>query len=179
MTFLVGICAALVALGISKVWLVDFEFQSHPGELPRPICMVAHELNSGRTVRWWEDDLQQAAGPPYGTDASSLLVAFYASAEIGCHLALGWPVPINVLDLYVEFRNHTNGLSTPCGAGLLGALIYFGLPAMGAEEKESMRALAMRGGPWTADERAALLAYCESDVIAMKELLPHMVPSLD
>ena len=31
----------------------------------------------------------------------------YASAELGCHLALGWPLPDNVLDLYVEFRNLT------------------------------------------------------------------------
>jgi hypothetical protein len=174
-----GICAVLVALGISKVWLVDFEFQSQPGKLPHPICMVAHELSAETTVRWWEDDLRQAAGPPYGTDPQSVLVAYYASAEVGCHLSLGWPLPTNVLDLYVEFRNHTNGLSTPCGAGLLGALTYYGLPAMGAEEKESMRALAMRGGPWTAGERAALLAYCESDVIALKKLLPQMAPNLD
>ena len=37
-------------------------------------------------------------------------VAYYASAEIGCHLALGWPVPQRVLDLFTEFRNHTNGV---------------------------------------------------------------------
>ena len=104
---------------------------------------------------------------------------YYGSAELGCHLALGWPLPANVLDLFTEFRTRTNGLWTPNGASLLGALAYFGLPAIGSEQKEAMRALALRGGPWTAEERAALLAYCETDVIALAQLLPHMMEGLD
>ena len=34
---------------------------------------------------------------------------------------------MNVLDLFVEFRNLTNGLEKPCGNSLLGALAWFGL----------------------------------------------------
>jgi hypothetical protein len=107
------------------------------------------------------------------------MVAYYGSAEVACHLALGWPVPSKILDLYTEFRTLTNGLATPNGAGLLGALAYFDLPAIGADEKERMRALAMRGGPWTPEERVALLKYCESDVVALEELLSRMAPMLD
>ncbi len=92
---------------------------------------------------------------------------------------LGWPLPARVLDLYVEFRNRANGLSPPNGFGLLGALTYHGLDAMDAAEKKTMRELASRGGPWTSDEREALLAYCESDVLALAKLLPAMVPELD
>jgi hypothetical protein len=106
-------------------------------------------------------------------------VAYYASAELGCHLALGWPLPDRVLNLYAEFRNAANGLSPPNGFGLLGALIWHGLDAMDAAEKASMRELVIRGGPWTADEREALLAYCESDVMALVKLLPAMLPELD
>ena len=43
----------------------------------------------------------------------------------------------------------------------------------------AMRDLAMRGGPYTAEERAALLAYCESDVIALERLLPALLPHID
>jgi DNA polymerase I len=179
MSFVATILAPFAAVGIRRVWFVDFEFRSLPGERPDPICMVAHELGTETTIRWWQDDLRRAKDPPYGTDPGSVMVPYYAPAEIGCHLALGWPVPSNVLDLYPEFRTLTNGLATPCGAGLLGALAYFGLPAIGAEEKESMRALAMRGGPWTAEERVTLLEYCESDVVALAELLPRMAPALD
>src|SRR5208337_2448133 len=109
----------------------------------------------------------------------ALFVAYYASAELGCYLALGWPFPANVLDLYAEFRNLTNGLPTPCGSGLLGALAYFGLSSVEAVEKREMRELAMRGGPYTRAEQTALLAYCETDVDALARLYPKMLPAID
>jgi hypothetical protein len=127
----------------------------------------------------WEDELRSRRTPPYPIDPDSLFVAFLASAELGCHLALGWPLPARVLDLYVEFRNRANGLSPPTGFGLLGALTYHGLDAMDGAEKKSMQELAIRGGPWTSAEREALLAYCESDVLALANLLPVMLPAID
>jgi hypothetical protein len=53
-------------------------------------------------------------------------------------------------------------------------LIYFGIPTIDPENKESMRALALRGGPYTADERDELIAYCESDVDALQKLYEVM-----
>ena len=149
-------------LPFKEVWLVDFEFGAPPGDIQEPVCLVAWELNSGRKMRLWRDEF--GATPPYSTGPDALFVAYYASAEIGCHLALGWPVPERVLDLYVEFRNHTNGLPTISGAGLLGALAQYGLDGIGAGEKDEMRDLVLRGGPWTETERADILTYCESDV---------------
>jgi DNA polymerase I len=92
---------------------------------------------------------------------------------------LGWPMPERILDLFCEFRARTNGLDTPAGNGLLGALAYFGLDAIGATEKDDMRQLALRGGPWSEAERIALLNYCESDVVAVERLLPAMLPGID
>src|SRR5271165_2018237 len=162
-----------------EIWATDFEFHAPPGHNPEPICMVARELRSGRTLRLWQHELEALPRAPFDTGPDSLLVAFYASAEIGCFLALGWPVPENILDFYVEFRNLTNGLPLPCGAGLLGALAHFGLGGLEAAEKADMRSLAMRGGPYTADEQADLLAYCEGDVNALARLYPHMLPHID
>ena len=34
-----------------QTWAVDFEFTAPPGERPTPICMVARELVSGKTIR--------------------------------------------------------------------------------------------------------------------------------
>src|SRR5262249_15368247 len=48
-----------------------------------------------------------------------------------------------------------------------------------AVTKEDMRQLAIRGGPYTATERAALLTYCQSDVEALARLLVAMLPQLD
>jgi hypothetical protein len=160
-----------------EVVVVDFEFAATPGDRPRPVCLVAHELHSGRRFRIWQDQFGPA--PPYATGPDVLFVAYYASAELGCYRVLGWPMPERILDLFTEFRARTNGLDPPAGNGLLGALAYFGLDSMGATEKADMRALVLRGGPWTADERAAILDYCESDVMALERLLPAMLPGID
>jgi hypothetical protein len=42
-----------------------------------------------------------------------------------------------------------------------------------------MRDLVLRGGPWSEDEKAAILDYCESDVSALARLLPVMLPHID
>jgi DNA polymerase I len=162
---------------LNEIWAVDFEFGSEPGENPEPVCLVAWELRSGRKVRLWRDEFGRA--PPYPTGPDSLFVAFYSSAEIGCHLALGWPAPERVLDLFTEFRNRTNGVPTQNGSGLLGALAYYSLDGMGAVEKDEMRDLVLRGGPWTDAEREAILNYCASDVAALARLLPAMLPQID
>lgn len=166
-------------LDFREVVCVDFEFSGPPGEQQRPICVVAHELVSGKRLRIWEDDLRQLKTAPYPTDPDCLFVAYYASAEIGCHLVLGWEPPERVLDLYTEFRSITNGKTLPSGSGLIGALTFFGLDAMGSLEKEANRKLALRGGPRTPTEMAALLDYCEKDVEALVKLLPRMVPRLN
>jgi DNA polymerase I len=160
-----------------ETWAADFEFVAPPGERPTPICMVARELRSGRIIRLWQDQFGPA--PPFSIGPETLFVAYYASAEFGCFRALGWPKPANILDLFTEFRDRTNGLTTPAGAGLVGALTYFGLDTIGAQEKEEMRALALRDGPFTESEREALLAYCESDVSALQRLLSAMLPRID
>ena len=65
------------------------------------------------------------------------------------------------------------------GAGLLGALAHYGLDSIGTVEKDEMRDLILRGGPWTDAERQAILDYCESDVVALARLLPAMLPEID
>jgi hypothetical protein len=88
-------------------------------------------------------------------------------------------MPERVLDLHAEFRVATNGLDPYCGNGLVGMLAWYGLDVMEGAEKESMRRLAMRGGPWSEYERQALLAYNERGVIALAKLLRAMLPELD
>jgi hypothetical protein len=162
-----------------EIWLCDFEFWAPTGERPKPLCLVAREFRTGRTLRLWRDELQTLDKPPMDTGPSALFAAYFASAELGCFLALDWPAPARILDLYVEFRCLTSGLTVPCGNGLLGALSWFGLDGLAAIEKDSMRELAQRGELYTADERRALLAYCETDVDALARLLPAMLSKID
>lgn len=160
-----------------EVWAMDFEYRGQAGERPSPVCLVGRELKSGRLVRQWLDGVISPTSPiPTGPDI--LAVAYYASAEIGCFLALGWPLPASVLDLYAEYRCERSGLPTPHGRGLLGALASHGLPAIDAAEKDAMRTLILRGDH-TAEEQVTIMDYCQTDVDALARLLPAMLPRID
>ena len=164
------------------VFLIDFEFRpenGREGNTPEPVCLVVKDFLSGVTSRYWKDDIYSRNSAPFSVGREALCVAYFASAEMDCFLNLGWQLPENVLDLYVEFRCLTNGTTPPNGAGLLGALLYFGLPTISAQHKDAMRDLTLRGGPWSEQEQLDLLAYCETDVIALELLLPAMLPNLD
>ena len=166
------------ALPFDQIWLVDFEFGALDGDVQRPVCMVAQEHLTGQEIRMWEDELAELRSAPFDTGPRSVLVAYYASAELGCFETLRWPRPANIIDLFAEFRVETNGLKLPAGRGLLGALAHFGLGGMSAGEKESMRELIMGGGPWSEAEKAAILAYCAEDVRALGPLLDALAPRI-
>jgi hypothetical protein len=160
-----------------EIVLADFEFESGQGDRPVPVCLVAHEVRSGRQFRIFQDQL--GAVPPHANGTDVLFVAYYASAELGCYRALGWPMPPRILDLFTEFRDRTNGLPTPAGAGLLGALTYFGIDGMAAtEKKEIQEAIGNRSwrGRYTPAE---ILDYCAQDVAALAQLLLAMLPQID
>lgn len=164
------------------IYLMDFEF--HPahgreGNPPEPVCMVVREWPSGRTERYWRSDLQQMSVAPFPTGEKALCAAYYASAEMDCFYVLGWARPTNLLDLFAEFRCLTNGLSPANGSGLLGALLYYGLPSVGGEQKDAMRDLVLRGGPWSSEEQQLILDYCETDVVALDQLLAAMEHEID
>jgi DNA polymerase-1 len=163
-------------LPFSELWAVDFEYGAPPGGRPVPVCMVARELRSGRLLRLWHDELP--ASPPFPIGPGSLFIAYAAQAELSCFLQLDWPMPARILDLYVEFSAATNGWKRPHGRTLLAALSWYGIPAITSEEKTSMRDLVLRGGPWSATERAAILDYCQTDVDVLGPLLERMLPAI-
>ena len=84
------------------VYVIDFEF--HPadgveGNKPDPVCLVALNYLTGQARRYWRDELRQLPVAPFPCGDDALTVAYYASAEMDCFLALGWPLPVNLLDL--------------------------------------------------------------------------------
>jgi DNA polymerase-1 len=167
-----------------EIVVVDFEFTALPGERPIPVCMVAHEMRSGRRFRIWQD--QFGPTPPFATGADVLLVAYYASAELGNYRVCGWLASPRILDLFTEFRCLTNMATkadqerrTPSGAGLLGALLYFGFDPMDASKKKELQQ-AIGNGTWQGRfTPTEILDYCERDVVALERLLPVMLPRID
>jgi DNA polymerase-1 len=162
-----------------RIWCVDFEFQSGGGERPRPVCMVAREIVTGQVIRLWQDELRRLTRAPFDTGPDIVVVAYMASAEIGCFLELGWNPPEKILDLFVEHRVETNGRYLPMGNGMLGALAVRGQPHIDVDHKETMRSLILDRTTWNDAEREAILDYCESDVDGLVVLLESMAASID
>jgi DNA polymerase-1 len=160
-----------------EIVFADCEFEARPGERPKTICWVAHELGSGRRFRLMRDQL--GPRPPWATGSDVMFCAYYASAELGNYIQLGWPMPERVLDLYVEFRNLTNGLPTPSGASLFGACIYFGIDPGNATEKHELQE-ALGNGTWIGRyPPSVVLAYCEADVDRLEHLFHVMRSRID
>lgn len=170
----------LLALSrFTEAWATDFEFHPDPDGRPTPVCLVARELHSGREIRLWQDSLRSLPEPPYNIGRDAVFIAYGAQAELSCHLALQWPMPVHVVDMYAEFRWLTNGRPPPCGNGLLGMLAYLGLPSIADVEKQKMRELVLRGGPWSPEEQDQILRYCASDVDALARAMPYMEQHID
>ena len=161
---------------LDKRWVVDYEFLAD-GNPPRPICYVAQNVDTGEIIRHWITGKE--ASPEYPTDNDTLFVAYFASAELGCHISLNFPRPANVLDLYAEFRCTTNGLILPSGRGLVGAMNYYRLPGADAEYKDMMRERIMQGPPYNEEEQVHILDYCQKDVELTAKLFKHMEGSID
>lgn len=113
--------------------------------------------------------------PPFDIGEDTLLLAYFASAEMQCFRTLDWPMPANLVDLYAEFRCETNGASTPYGKGLVGALAQYGLAGHIPEDKDEMRQLILDGGPWADQDKLAIMDYCQRDVDALGPLLAAML----
>ena len=150
---------------------VDFEFSSPSGHRPIVRCLAAREQRSGRRFLISHDELMRMKTPPFDIGPQTVVVGYFLSAEMSCFQQLGWPRPVNLLDLFVEFRNQLNGHTLPLGYGLQGCLNYFGEPAI--DEKEHWREVAIRG-PETDAEWRGLMNYCMQDVDACVRLLPKV-----
>ena len=162
------------ALPFREIWCVDFEYQAAPGERPAPLCVCALELRSGRELRLWRPELCALKRAPFDTGPDAVLVAYAAAAEMSCFLELGWPLPVNVIDLFAEHRVATNGVTLATGNGLLGALAIRGLAHIDAGQKEDMHRLILDQTTWSVEEQKAILDYCWTDVAALVALLPTM-----
>ena len=144
-------------------------------EISSVYCMVAREVFSGQLVRLWLSSTAGISCPiPLGKDV--LYVAYFSTSELKSHLSLGWSLPANVLDLFVEFRCLTNGLPLPAGANLLGAMVYFGLSGIAYTENNARTSNTWRS---ICSERRELTDYCQSDVDATTALLPYLMDKLN
>jgi hypothetical protein len=159
------------------VWTVDFEFCRHPTLQPDVVCLAARELHSGTKLALWRDEIGPV--PPYdiGDDA---IVVFYSGqeAELACHLALGWRLPENCIDLIAEYRMAINGLEYAKPAmSLLEACAACGVTTYISQgDKDRVRQRIIAGWPFSDAERAEILGMCQYDVQEEEALLLKLPP---
>jgi len=164
-----------------EIWIVDSEYVSNPGERPQPVCVAAHELKSGVVKSVWleGEEAGDVKSPPYPTSKDALFICFYAPAEMSVHQALGWQMPVNLVDLFAEHRVLTNGLPG-VGNSLLAACEYRGIPSVpSSDHKERMRALILAGGPYSEEDQRSIMSYCVEDVHLTANLFLKMEPLID
>ena len=174
--------AALKEFGVRDIVAIDTEYVSRRGELVRPVCLVAKSLLGEGAQNWrvfFGGNARQYLCP-LPLDPETLYVSFAAPAEWSCFLALGWELPPTIIDLYAEEVLLCNTKKDERGKrlnpSLLSTMAKYKLDAISHAEKESMRDLILSEGPWSAEEEARILDYCEEDVIAVEKLFPVMLP---
>jgi hypothetical protein len=177
-------------LPFPEIWAIDAEFYpgrglangGRHGDPNTPLCLVAIEMRSGRVVRLWQDELGPFA--PYRLDSQALIFGYMFSAESGVHIAQSWGEPACALDAYVEFRHHVNDGSVKAGDrekgfyGIGGALRHFREDEIDVARKKEMRDRILQGPPFDAQEKAAIISYCEDDTRALARLIPRIVPTI-
>jgi hypothetical protein len=177
-------------LPFREIWCVDTEYfpgagtarAGVEGDQITPLCLVAYEMRSGRTIRLWQDEL--GLFPPYRLDADALFIGYMLTAEFGFHRAKGWGEPARALDAYLEFRHYVNDGTLKSGDrekgfySLAGALRYFCEDELDVTRKKDTRDRILEGPPFTAQERQEILDYCEDDTRALARLVPHIIPTV-
>jgi DNA polymerase I-like protein with 3'-5' exonuclease and polymerase domains len=140
--------------------------------------MVAHEIRSGRTIKMWREELYACSAAPFDVGPAALVIGYSLQAECDCFLALGWPLPVHICDLYVEYLATRN--PTPMKKRkLLDALAAHGLAHAWHAEKEEMQQKAATQVDWPEQDRTAMIAYCAEDVMADRALFEAMAPTMD
>jgi len=113
----------------SSMWIVVAAVEIVAGEILGPVALAATEAHSDVRIVLDMPELRRADGPPYPTDAQTLLVTIDGQHLAAVHLALGWRMPERLLDLLLEHRNAFSDHSARCVGGLAGALLSLAQPS--------------------------------------------------
>jgi DNA polymerase I len=170
-----------VSENFGNIVVCDFEYEIADGDLPNPLCMVAHVLDEYlrhvRTIRLWRDEFGSA--PPFDIGDDTLFVAYSAWAELTCFKVLGWKFPVHIFDLHTAYLAASNILlpykpdeeRKKQKKDLAHACRAYGLEGWERLDKKAMQE-AIGNGTWRGRySPAEILDYCEEDVRMSVRLL--------
>lgn len=165
------------------VYFADTEYATVDGELFNGVCACFHEYRTGAVVTLAVETEGQRPPAPLSFGPDTLFICYSATAELGFFNSMRWRLPYNVLDLWVEYRNLTNGKTDNQGCdletGILTACHSYGvIDTTSVDEKERMRQRIMAGFPFTPEEMATIVEYCSADVRMLCDLAERLVPDI-
>jgi hypothetical protein len=156
-----------------SIVVADFEYEVSDGDLPEPLCMVAHVLNENlehvHTIKVWRGEFGTKA--PFDVSGDSLFVAYSAWAEMTCFKALGWQFPIHVFDLHTAYLAASNFLPSyepdlprlKERKRLVDACRAYGLEGWEHMDKGTIGE-EIGAGLWRKHGKEAIIDYCAEDV---------------
>jgi hypothetical protein len=164
-------------------WHIDFEYRQDVNHLPVPVSLCGYEEFSGTKFFLTRDQLLTLRQAPFAMGPRDLVICFAANAEMSCFLALGWPFPQNILDLYVEAIAQINGRTdlwpNKGRPGLLAMLELFGLSGISDDEKQQMRDLILNHETYTPEQWYKIETYNYSDIDEDRALFTVLAPTID
>jgi hypothetical protein len=171
-----------VSKNFETIVVADFEYEIQPGDLPNPLCMVAHildeNLRHARTIRMWREELSAATRPPFDIGPDTLFVAYSAWAELTCFIVLGWQLPTHIFDLHTAYLAASNILlphnpdevRTKPRKRLPDACRAYGIEGWEKIDKDTI-AEDIGNGRWQHHGQERVFDYCEEDVRKSVQLL--------
>jgi hypothetical protein len=158
------------------------EFNLRPGDLPVPLCLVAHildeNLNHVRTIKLWRAQFLASKHPLFDIGPDTLFVAYSAQAELTIFKVLNLPFPTHVYDLHTAYLASSNILlpynpdekRTKQRKRLSDACRAYGIEGWENIDKGQM-AKDIGEGRWRDYGQDAVFDYCEEDVKNSVKLL--------
>jgi DNA polymerase I len=182
---------ALAHYGLTRPIFIDFEYYAPAGCNPRPICVAWICPTTGDSGTQWLWD-EPPSRPPFPMTVETVFVSYNIAAEVSCFLALNWPRPTNVIDLWLEYVQHLNVWPVKAPEwkpkrappkkprkGLLDAMRAFGLDATPSEVKAHFQQRAQEGPPWSDEDRTQMPVYCLDDVKMIVRLADPLLTAVE
>lgn len=116
------------SLSFSEIWVVHFLTTLKDDGLALPQYVVAKEVVSQKTIRLSGSEIHEAKSCPFSKNDRVLFICYDSSSVMQCFVSLNWALPVNMVDLKVEFRRVLSGHEGEHSFSLLEALEYFKLP---------------------------------------------------
>ena len=161
-----------------KIVVVDTEFQSDISNsyCTKALCAVYKDLKTEQTLKIWDYEENNLAQHHFDFE-ETLLVCFYATAEVGYFLKQLMGRPPYIFDCWTEYAKlykNNRDLS------LLAASTAYSYPnPISKEEKEKFRDMCIKQNTWNKKEREEILNYCEGDVLMNEHVFYKVLNDLE